>query len=160
MKVIKLFSDAFVVIVIIASIVLLLPNMLKAVGINSFVILSGSMEPLIHTGSVVMIDSREKDIEVGDIILYRMQDTNIVHRVIGVNEDGSLITKGDNNESEDFAPVSLPQVYGKAVKLPWGWCISYAGYFSNWLQMNRVYLLIAIIGIVVCRIILIYATEK
>lgn len=160
MKVIKLFSDAFVVIVIIASIVLLLPNMLKAVGINSFVILSGSMEPLIHTGSVVMIDSREKDIEVGDIILYRMQDTNIVHRVIGVNEDGSLITKGDNNESEDFAPVSLPQVYGKAVKLPWGWCIPYAGYFSNWLQMNRVYLLIAIIGIVVCRIILIYAMEK
>ncbi|MDY5955563.1 MAG: S26 family signal peptidase, partial [Frisingicoccus sp.] len=72
MKIIKLFSDAFVVIIITASIILLLPNMLKAAGINSFVILSGSMEPLIHTGSVVMVDSREKDIEVGDIIMYRL----------------------------------------------------------------------------------------
>ena len=40
--------------------------------------------------------------------------TNILHRIIGINENG-LITKGDNNELQDFLPVKSEEYQGKIV---------------------------------------------
>lgn len=67
---------------------------------------SGSMEPTIMTGEFIIIkyvsyDSVYEDVLNGEepIIAFKT-DKNIVHRAIGV-EDGKIITKGDNNPSQD-----------------------------------------------------------
>lgn len=74
------------------------------------VILTGSMEPLIYPGDVVLIEkvSSKEDIyniKEMDIINFKKEDITITHRVIEIKTDESgnlsFITKGDNNKSED-----------------------------------------------------------
>lgn len=156
----KVINGILNTLIIIMGLLLLTPNILLNFGINSFVVLSGSMEPLIETGSMVMINSRDTDVEIGDIVLYRLNQTNVVHRIIEETEDGKYITKGDNNENADFAPVSEVQIYGKAIEMPWGWCIPKAGYISNWVQTNRLYLIIGIIAMILFRILTIILNDE
>lgn len=74
------------------------------------VILTGSMEPLIYPGDIVLIEkfSSEEDIynlKENDIINFKREEINITHRIIEIKSDEagnlSFITKGDNNKSED-----------------------------------------------------------
>lgn len=86
-------------------------------------IVSGSMEPTVHVGALTFIDAQAyakgQDPEVGDIVLYRAASgREILHRVKRVekSEDGSeaeIYCQGDNNETEDFAPVEKMQIVGK-----------------------------------------------
>jgi signal peptidase len=100
-------------------------------GIRPFVVLSGSMEPVIHTGSLCYINEKVEstDIVTGDVIAFNAGDATVVHRVIGVDENGHFITKGDANEVQDLAPVSSANFAGKQV-----FAIPYMGYVSQWLQ--------------------------
>lgn len=74
------------------------------------VILTGSMEPLIYPGDVVLIRKLMSEEEVyklkeGDIINFKMEDITITHRIKEIKSDEagnlSFITKGDNNDRED-----------------------------------------------------------
>lgn len=160
MKIIKVIGNVFSVLSVIVIALLLTPTILQYAGYNSFVILSASMEPVIDTGSIVFVDSSDTDIEVGDIILYRLSNTNIVHRVIEIQENGDLVTKGDNNDGQDFEPIKDYQVYGTVMKMPWGgWCVPYAGYISNFIQAYRIYLIIAVIAVVVFQVCMIFINE-
>lgn len=88
----------------------------KFFGINPYVILSGSMEPGIPTGSVVYIDTHDKDVHEGDIIAFQAgagKGAMVTHRAVKINADGTITTKGDNNEVEDLAPLSPEYVVGK-----------------------------------------------
>ena len=88
----------------------------KIFGINPYVILSGSMEPGIPTGSVVYIDTHDKDVHEGDIIAFQAgagKGAMVTHRAVKINADGTITTKGDNNEVEDLAPLSPEYVVGK-----------------------------------------------
>lgn len=84
-------------------------------------ILSGSMEPEIHVGAISFVDAQAyakgQDPEVGDVILYRAASgREVMHRVIRVEKtdnDVEIYCQGDNNSSEDFAPVQKMQIIGK-----------------------------------------------
>ena len=91
---------------------------------GAYVIVSGSMEPLIKVRDAVIIKrTTEDNIKVGDVVTYRSYDPAfygilITHRVINIEEqDGKKIyvTKGDNNETNDRMPVSFEQIQGKVV---------------------------------------------
>lgn len=86
-------------------------------GIRPYVILSGSMEPGIPTGSVAYIDVKDRtDLEVGDVIMYRAsEEINVTHRIIDFDSAGNLITKGDANDTADLRPVSPNSVVGTYV---------------------------------------------
>lgn len=86
-------------------------------GIRPYVILSGSMEPEIPTGSVAYIDVKDRtDLEVGDVIMYRAsEEINVTHRIIDFDSAGNLITKGDANDTADLRPVSPNSVVGTYV---------------------------------------------
>ena len=65
----------------------------------------------------VMILGRAGNVSVGDVLVYQ-SDTHpypIIHRVTYINEDGSYIIKGDNNDGPDPAGVQASQVIGKAL---------------------------------------------
>lgn len=83
------------------------------------IVLSGSMEPEILTGSVAYINKNVKseDIEVGDIIAFNIgEESVVVHRVVAINETEScFVTKGDANEELDFNPISFSDYEGKVV---------------------------------------------
>lgn len=76
---------------------------------------SGSMEPGIHVGAIVLIDPtayKDEDPQVGDIAMYQTSTREIIHRIIDESDDG-YIFKGDNNDSEDFAPVPAENIRGE-----------------------------------------------
>lgn len=85
----------------------------KIFGLSPYIVLSGSMEPVIHTGSVVYIGEKEEAPMKGDIMAYMAGDgMAVVHRIAGVTEEG-YVMKGDANDVQDAKPVSREQFIGE-----------------------------------------------
>jgi len=83
------------------------------------VIATGSMEPYINVGDVIIVDKSNVDMIIkGDIIQFKREDIFISHRVIEVLEkEGEKLyrTKGDNNSASDLELVYSTQIQGKVV---------------------------------------------
>jgi len=97
------------------------PNKVPSVfGYKPFIVLSGSMEPEIMTGDLVIIKNCDTNkLKEKDIIAFKSGTSVITHRIEKVTEeDGQkvFITKGDNNNTEDRESVALSSVEGKYVK--------------------------------------------
>ena len=104
----------------------------RAFGIESFVVMSGSMEPTIHTGALVFVDTKAKYDSIGlnDIVVFDANpDTlidgessgksmRVIHRIVQKVENTETngkeyVTKGDNNESNDSVTVTPNTFIGK-----------------------------------------------
>ena len=90
------------------------------------VILTGSMEPVIFPGDIVLIrkfsDQEEiYKLKAGDIINFKREDITITHRIEEVLKDEagnlSFITKGDNNDSRDSWTVEPNDLKGTVEKI-------------------------------------------
>jgi signal peptidase len=86
-------------------------------GWRTEVVISGSMEPALKTGSVVIV--RPVDlltIRQGDIVMFSSLDTKSLttHRVVKIEHEPRLgfITKGDANNNPDITPVLPDQIVG------------------------------------------------
>ena len=109
----------------------------RVVGLRPFVVLSGSMEPTYHVGSLIYVKEVDyKQLQVGDPITYMVsQDTVVTHRIIEVlvdEEDPDTLryfTQGDANEVADGVSVHYKNIIGKPV-----FSIPYLGYVSNYIQ--------------------------
>lgn len=79
-----------------------------------------SMNPTIQAGDILQIEETSiKNIKIGDIAVFQNPSSYsgyIMHRVIRINENGSLVTKGDNNLQEDAIPVDDTDLVGKIVE--------------------------------------------
>lgn len=123
------------------TIMVLVPRLM---GWVPLAVLSGSMEPTIPVGSMVVVERLQgeddlADVAVGDVVTFmpRPQDPTLVtHRVvsIGGKADGStvLVTKGDANGANDPDPVAAEQVRGLVQ-----YHVPYAGYLSNVLNVEQ-----------------------
>lgn len=87
-------------------------------GYKPFIVLSGSMEPEISPGDLILTKNVDpKEIKVGDIISFRSDETIVVsHRVTEVLTEGGLAfyTKGDANigeDAENVLPEDLEGIY-------------------------------------------------
>src|ERR1035437_365082 len=94
-------------------------------NIKVLTVLSGSMEPAIHTGSVVIIKP-ESSYKVGDIITFGQNtktDIPTTHRIAEMKAvEGSIVykTKGDANNAEDSTETPQKDVIGKVLfSIPW-----------------------------------------
>ncbi len=85
--------------------------------INGYValeVISGSMEPTINIGDIIIVDTKIKKYKKNDIVVFYDQDGSFVtHRIISIN-DKEIITKGDNNNTPDD-PTSINKIVGKYV---------------------------------------------
>ncbi len=103
---------------VVASLVLwsVLPALL---GWAPQVILSGSMEPRIHSGDVIV--TREvpaEKISKGKVITVQDPDhpaKTRTHRVVRRSADGTIVTKGDANQQADSSSVKDADVIGMGV---------------------------------------------
>ena len=112
MKIIKKIIDVLTTIIICVGGLFLI---LYIFGIVPYVVLSGSMEPTIETGSVCFINKHAKfeDIKEKDVIAFKMKDgTLVTHRAIEINDSG-IVTKGDNNKDADNNIVTKGNFVGK-----------------------------------------------
>lgn len=106
-------------------------------GIAPYTVLSGSMEPTYHVGSLIYVKEVDvQSLKVGDPITYVIEGGTVVtHRIIEVlpeyGEDGSpgFRTKGDNNKVEDGTPVHGRNVLGKPL-----FSIPLLGYLAYYIQ--------------------------
>ena len=125
---------------VLVAVVVILAGLLvgvRLVGFQVFTVLSGSMEPTYHTGSLIYVKEVDyRDIEVGQVITFMLdEDTVATHRVIEVvpdETDASVLryrTKGDANDAEDGSLVHYKNVIGTPV-----FTIPYLGYLANYIQ--------------------------
>lgn len=82
-------------------------------------VVTGSMEPSIRVGEYIIVEKTDTDaLAEGDIISFYsdqddIMDKLVTHRIIGKNDDGSYITKGDANPTEDRVPARQERIVGK-----------------------------------------------
>jgi signal peptidase len=91
-----------------------------AIGARSFTVLSGSMEPTIHTGDVVVVRSiAPLEARIGDVVTFRDPQNNrklVTHRLRRVDVvDGTaaMVTKGDANNTTEKWSVSASGRIGR-----------------------------------------------
>lgn len=87
-------------------------------GYQPYIVLSGSMEPAISTGDMVIARRvKETRIASGDIVTFLDADgVTVTHRIIDVIvKDGKNYyrTKGDNNSADDIGLISMEDIKGK-----------------------------------------------
>lgn len=87
-------------------------------GFKTYVVASGSIEPELPVGSLILSKvTGPETIKEGDIITFKISDGLInaaTHRVVRI-EESSFITKGDNNQDIDANPVNFKDLIGKVV---------------------------------------------
>lgn len=124
---------------------------------------TGSMRPTLNVGDLILVQGVSNISEIhaapmddpekpGDIIVYwkttpKAERELIVHRAIRTEFRGDrwyIITKGDNNTSEDRPPVPFDDVVGKVVgQIPW------LGYVSLFLRTTEGTVLIVLVIVVI-----------
>jgi len=90
------------------------------IGYKPLIVLSGSMEPTILTGDLILVKEADaEDIAQNDIIAFRNDantETVVTHRVTEVlteNGEVSFLTKGDANTGADASQVKAENLEGK-----------------------------------------------
>ena len=119
-------------------------------GYNLMIVLSPSMEDTIMSGDLIVVKNADPDdikgesaagAQDGDIISFFDPDSSkqsvLTHRCKTIKDDGSFITKGDNNISEDPTPCPPENLIGTYITR-----IPGAGSVAMWLQTTP--------GLIVC----------
>ena len=109
----------------------------RLIGLQPYVVLSGSMRPTYEVGSLIYVKPVDyKQLQVGDPITYMIsQDTVVTHRIIEVLVDEEepdtlrYFTKGDANDQPDGTSVHYKNIIGKPV-----FSVPYLGYVSDYIQ--------------------------
>lgn len=106
-------------------------------GMQTYTVLSGSMEPTYPTGALLYVRKADPaDIQPGQVITFLLDEHTVAtHRVVEVIPDPEEAgiyryrTKGDANEAADAGLVHCKNVLGTPVA-----CIPYLGYVITWIQ--------------------------
>jgi signal peptidase len=113
-----------------------------------FTVQSGSMEPAIHTGSLIFVKPLA-DYSVGDIVTKKTDDPKmtVTHRVVTKEEiDGQTVfeTKGDANDSSDGEKFGKDMIIGKKFLT-----IPFLGYLTSYAKTQAGIILIIIIPAII-----------
>jgi signal peptidase len=127
-------TTVFVVLVVILALLLV---GVRLVGIKPYTVLSGSMEPTYHVGSLIYVKNVDPlDLRTGDPVTFMLNETTVAtHRIIAVIPDETdptvvrFRTKGDNNDIPDGEPLHSANVIGKPL-----FSIPLLGYVANYIQ--------------------------
>ena len=135
MKVLKIIGQFILCLILIFFILLNIFSMnnKSLFGFRIYRVISGSMQPALQIGDVIIVKKSTNYAE-RDIITYSNGLTTITHRIIAINND-EVITKGDANEVDD-KPINKEQIVGKFF-----FRISNFSLFSIILSKNVIYLI-------------------
>lgn len=93
-------------------------------GYGSVVVISGSMEPEIKVGDLLIIKEQpDGSYRVGDVVTYLDGNNLVTHRIIAIDQDEKnaetllVTTQGDSNNTAD-EPFPIQKIKGKVVAVP------------------------------------------
>lgn len=116
---------------------------------KAMTVLSGSMEPTIKTGSIVVVKPLD-DYKIGDIITFgpnTKTQTPTTHRINDikvVDNNVVYITKGDANNAPDTKEITKNDIIGKVL-----FHVPYVGYAINAAKQPVGFMLIIVIPAVI-----------
>jgi signal peptidase I len=94
----------------------------RAVGVTPFTVLTGSMQPALDPGDVVLSQSRSPlEVRPGDVVTFHDPGRDgalVTHRVESMRRNGptvSFVTKGDANDVSERWSVPADGSIGRAV---------------------------------------------
>lgn len=139
MKVLKTLGQVVLFVILIFFILLniLSMNNKSLFGFRIYRVISGSMQPALQIGDVIIIKKANNYAEK-DIITYDNGLTTITHRIKSINGD-EIITEGDANDAPD-KPITKDRILGK-----YFFRISTFSVFSIMLTGKTVYLIMVLI---------------
>ena len=110
-------------------------------GWTPHVIMSGSMEPRIHVGDIVVTRTVPgASVTKGQVVTVKDPDhpaKTRTHRVLRRAADGTIVTKGDANPQADSSHISNANVLGVGVvRVPWVGRPAYWMAEQNWLALG------------------------
>jgi len=126
-------SGILVAIVVLIALIIAGPRL---IGFKPYAVLSGSMEPTYHVGSLIYVKPCDaSEVQVGDPITFVFNEDLVVatHRVVRIDETNQCFyTKGDANNAEDGSPVYFQNLIGKPV-----FTIPLLGYVSSFVETTK-----------------------
>jgi signal peptidase I len=87
----------------------------RLVGWHATTVMSNSMAPSLYTGDIVITSPVSGPVEPGDVIRFAdpaRPDRHILHRVVALAADGTVLTAGDANGAADSAAVPVAGIDG------------------------------------------------
>ena len=161
-KIFKFIGDIFLVFVIISAVtftVLTLTSKKDGIpslfGYSPFSILTGSMEPTLNPGDIVLCKKIDENTELkeNDIITFKSsidgKSVFITHRINSITkqDDGSIkiTTKGDNNDVSDSTPLRREDVVAKYDNKK----IVLLGYFITFISNKYVFFFLIILPLAI-----------
>lgn len=121
-----------------------------AAGAQATVVLTGSMAPALMPGDVVMSTSVQPgDVQAGRVIWFAdpsRAGRTLLHRAVAIEQDGTVVTRGDANGSDDPMPVGpdavlgLPRLRVPVIGLPVLWATQ-----QQWALVGATALAIAVV---------------
>lgn len=155
-RILKLFLYPLIAFILICDVYLILQviknptDTAQLFGYRCFSVASGSMEPTLQIGDLIITKEKsKKDIKVGDIISFKDGDSTITHRVIKViSQNGEILyqTKGDNNNVSDEKNIKYEDVEGV--------------YVNHIPELGKMYIYIQKTPVVISILIIIYIIYK
>lgn len=107
-----------------------------------FIVHTGSMTPTIPSRSAVLV--WKGHYRVGQVISFEEQHGVITHRLVKINADGTLVTRGDANSTDDPWTLPASAVIGGVIAAP-----KEAGYWLMYLK-NPLGLLSILLSALIC----------
>ncbi len=131
---------------IVVVVILLIASVFPVPGnYKIFVVQSGSMEPKIKMGSIVVVKPAQ-DYKIGDIITfgpYNKTKAPTTHRIFEiklVNGQPRYITKGDANNAPDQREITMREIIGKVL-----FSLPFLGYLVDFAKKPLGFVLIIVI---------------
>lgn len=115
-------------------------------GFQLKTVFSGSMEPGIKTGSIILVKLSEKTdkYKANDVITFKEENQLVTHRIVEVIQSSDQVmyrTKGDHNQTEDLNPVLSTNVIAEYT----GVTIPYLGYINEFAKSKNGNLLLLVL---------------
>ena len=120
----------------------------RLVGFQGHVVVSGSMEPRLSPGDVVLTRPvLPQDLQPGQVLLFpdpEGTDRLVLHPLVSFDARGDLVTRGDANQSNDTTHVPARSVIGEAqVRVPYVGLPAYWRHSGQWSEMGMLATLLA-----------------
>lgn len=130
----RLYSAVTTLLIVLVMLLAMLLAGVRLIGLVPYTVLSGSMEPNYHVGSLVYVrDTDPLTMQKDDPVTYRMEGGTVVtHRIVEVLEDEAgrkYRTKGDANNTPDGVLLTPDRIIGKPL-----FTIPLLGYVSFFVQ--------------------------
>lgn len=133
----KIWDIVTTALVVLTVLLALLLAGVRLLGFDVYTVLSGSMEPTYHVGSLIYVKSVDyTELKSGDVITFMMNETTVAtHRIVEVvpdEEDETVLrfrTQGDANDTVDGSLVHYKNVIGTPV-----FSLPLLGYVANFIQ--------------------------